>query len=295
VLVVATYRADELHRRHPLRPLLAELERMSGSARVELSPLTREELAVQLGELLGAPPDEELVDRVLARSEGYPLFVEELIAASADARGSLPSTLRDALMLRVERLSAAAQAVMRVLAVGQRLVDEVLAEVTGLESEALQGALREGVASHILAVADEGGYRFRHALLREVVGDDLLSGERAAIDSQLARALEARAERDGMSAYLAAAIANHFAAAGDRPAALRAAVRAAARPSEYTRTVTLPLCSSALSSCSIACRKLRRSRGLTGGDPLASCRGSSARGWLCPPGGTHARCARADR
>jgi DNA-binding CsgD family transcriptional regulator len=227
VLVVATYRADELHRRHPLRPLLAELERVSGSARVELSPLTREELAVQLGGLLGAPPDEGLIDRVLARSEGYPLFVEELIAASADARGSLPSTLRDALMLRVERLSATAQAVMRVLAVGERLDDEVLVEVTGLASAALQGALREGVASNILAVAGEDGYRFRHALLREVVGDDLLPGEREAIELRLARALEARGERDGMSAYLAAAIANHFDAAGDRPAALRAAVRAA--------------------------------------------------------------------
>jgi DNA-binding NarL/FixJ family response regulator len=227
VLIVATYRADELHRRHPLRPLLAGLERVSGCARVELSPLTREELAVQLGELLGAPPAEELVDRVLARSEGYPLFVEELIAASADARGALPSTLRDALMLRVERLSTTAQAVMRVLAVGQQLDDEVLAGVTGLESAALQGALREGIASHILAVSSDGGYRFRHALLREVVSDDLLPGEREAIDLQLARALEVRAERDGMSAYLAAAIANHFAAAGDRPAALRASVRAA--------------------------------------------------------------------
>lgn len=227
VLVVATYRADELHRRHPLRPLLAELERVGGTRRIDLPAFTREELSLQLGDLLGVPPDEELVDRVFARSEGYPLFVEELVAASADGRGALPSTLRDALMLRVERLSATAQVVMRVLAVGQRLDDEVLAEVTGLDSAALQGALREGVASNILAVASEGRYRFRHALLREVVGDDLLPGERGAIDLRVARALEARAERDGMSVYLAVAIANHFAAAGDRPAALRASVRAA--------------------------------------------------------------------
>ena len=199
VLVVATYRADELHRRHPLRPLLAELERVGGTRRIDLPAFTREELSLQLGDLLGVPPDEELVDRVFARSEGYPLFVEELVAASADGRGALPSTLRDALMLRVERLSATAQVVMRVLAVGQRLDDEVLAEVTGLDSAALQGALREGVASNILAVASEGRYRFRHALLREVVGDDLLPGERGAIDLRVARALEARAERDGMS------------------------------------------------------------------------------------------------
>jgi predicted ATPase len=119
VLVVATYRSDELHRRHPLRPLLAELERHAGCRRIELPPLTREELSRQLGDLLDAPPDEALVERVFARSEGYPLFVEELIAAGRDGRGSLPPTLRDALMLRVERLSPPAQEILRVVAVGQ--------------------------------------------------------------------------------------------------------------------------------------------------------------------------------
>ena len=80
------------------------------SRRIELPALTRVEMSLQLGSLLGAAPDEDLVERVFARSEGYPLFVEELVAASADGRGPLPSTLRDALMARVERLPAAAQA-----------------------------------------------------------------------------------------------------------------------------------------------------------------------------------------
>jgi DNA-binding CsgD family transcriptional regulator/tetratricopeptide (TPR) repeat protein len=227
VLVVATYRSDELHRRHPLRPLLAELERDVGSRRIALPPLTREELAEQLADLLGETPDEELVKRVFARSEGHPLFVEELIAAGRDGRGSLPSTLRDALMLRIERLSAAAQEVLRVIAVGQRLDDELLTSSTGLERAALQEALREAVANHILVVTTEGRYHFRHALLREVVHDDLLPGERAAIDLRLARAFEAHAERDGTSVYVAAAIAHHYASAGDSPAALRASVHAA--------------------------------------------------------------------
>src|SRR6478736_3817541 len=63
VLVVGSYRPDELHRRHPLRPLLAELERAEGARRIELAPLTRIELAEALGDILGAPPGEELVDR----------------------------------------------------------------------------------------------------------------------------------------------------------------------------------------------------------------------------------------
>jgi DNA-binding CsgD family transcriptional regulator/tetratricopeptide (TPR) repeat protein len=227
VLVVATYRSDELHRRHPLRPLLAELERDTRSRRIDLAPLTREELGELLADILGGAADGDLVERVYARSEGHPLFVEELLAAGLDGRGSLPPTLRDALMVRVERLPATAQEVLRVIAVGQRLDDELLADATGLAQADLHEALREAVANHILAVGSDRRYRFRHALLREVVDDDLLPGERAAIDLRLARALEARAERDGLGVYLAAAIAHHYASAGDQPAALRASVRAA--------------------------------------------------------------------
>jgi DNA-binding CsgD family transcriptional regulator/tetratricopeptide (TPR) repeat protein len=227
VLVVATYRSDELHRRHPLRPLLAELERDPNARRIELPPLTRDELALQLRDILGQPPDDDLVDRVFVRSQGHPLFVEELLAAGLDGRGAMPPTLRDALMVRVERLSSDAQQVLRVIAVGQHLDDELLAEVTGLERPVLHQALRDGVANHIVAVAPDGRYGFRHALLREVVDDDLLPGERSALDLALAAALEARAERDGMSVYLAAGIAHHYTAAGDQPAGLRASVRAA--------------------------------------------------------------------
>jgi ATP/maltotriose-dependent transcriptional regulator MalT len=227
VVIVSSYRSDELHRRHPLRPLLAELERDARSRRIDLAPLTREELAEQLEDILGAPPDDDLVARVFTRSEGHPLFVEELLASGLDGRGALPPTLRDALMVRVERLSPAGQSVLRVIAVGQRLDDQLLAEVTGLDRPALNDSLREAVANHILAVSPEGHYRFRHALLREVVHDDLLPGERATLDMALAHALEARAERDGPRVYLTAAIAHHYASAGDQPAALRASVRAA--------------------------------------------------------------------
>jgi DNA-binding CsgD family transcriptional regulator/tetratricopeptide (TPR) repeat protein len=227
VLVVATYRSDELHRRHPLRPLLAELERDTRSRRIDLPALSRDELAELLADILGGAADDELVARVYARSEGHPLFVEELLAAGLDGRGGLPPTLRDALMVRVERLSPTTQEILRVIAVGQWLDDDLLAEATAVEQAALHEALREAVANHILAVGSDGRYRFRHALLREVVDDDLLPGERAAIDLRLARALEARAERDGLSVYLSAAIAHHYASAGDQPAALRASVLAA--------------------------------------------------------------------
>jgi DNA-binding CsgD family transcriptional regulator/tetratricopeptide (TPR) repeat protein len=226
VLLVTSYRADELHRRHPLRPLLAELERHPRARRIALAPLTRAELADQLTDILGAPPNEELLERLWTRSGGNPLFCEELLAARLDGRGAAPGTLRDALMLRVERLSERAQELLRLVAVGHRLDDPLLAATSGLEGRALRDALREAVDGHILVAEADGSYRFRHALLREVVDDDLLPGERAALHLTLARALEQRL--DGSSgAHLTAAVAHHFAAAGDQPAALAAAVRAA--------------------------------------------------------------------
>ena len=104
VVVVATYRSDELHRRHPLRPLLAELERSPRARRIELERFDRGEVADQLADILGAAPRRDVVERMYGRSEGNPLFTEELLAAGVDGRGSLPPSLREALLLRVERL-----------------------------------------------------------------------------------------------------------------------------------------------------------------------------------------------
>ena len=223
VLIVATYRPDELHRRHPLRPLLAELERDRHSRRVELRPFTRAELAEQLGDILGAPPAKDMLDRLWARSEGNPLFAEELLAAGTDGRGAMPPTMREALMLRIERLAPETQELLRVLALTQSLSHEVLVEASDLTGPALRDALRDAVAAQILVVDGEGRYAFRHALLREVLADDLLPGERAELHHSLARALEAKAS----GAHAAAAVAHHYHAAGDQPAALAASVRAA--------------------------------------------------------------------
>jgi ATP/maltotriose-dependent transcriptional regulator MalT len=225
VLVVGSYRSDELRRGHPLRTLMAELERDPRARRVALEPLDREELADQLTDIVGGPPAADLLERLWARSGGNPLFAEELLAAGLDGRGAAPDTLRDALMLRVERLAEPTQAVLGLVAVGQRVDDRLLQETSGLEPQGLRDALREALDGHLLVVED-GMYRFRHALLREVVEDDLLPGERAELHLTLARALDRRLD-DGAGAQVTAAVAHHFAAAGDQPATLAASVRAA--------------------------------------------------------------------
>ena len=227
VLVIGTYRSDELHRRHPLRPLLAELGRDPGSRLIELPPFTREELGEQLEGILAATPDPGLVERLYVRSEGNALFTEEILAAGLDGRGSLPPTLRDALMLRVERLSASAQELLRWLACQPAADHELLATVVGLEPDELLDALREAVASQIAVALPDGQYAFRHALLREVVHDDLLPGERTEMHAALARALEERISFGDGGAHVTAQAAHHWKAAGDQPAAFAAAVRAA--------------------------------------------------------------------
>jgi DNA-binding CsgD family transcriptional regulator/tetratricopeptide (TPR) repeat protein len=227
VLVVASYRPDELHRRHPLRRLLAELERGQRARHIDLTPLSRDELAQQLSDILGAPADDALISRLYARSEGNPFFAEELLAAGLDGRGELPPTMRDALIMRIEGLSPPAQDVVRLLAVARRLDHALLTDASSLDAATLRDAVREAVAGHVVVVDSDGRYRFRHALLREVVHDDLLPGEHAELHLALARAFERRLATDGPGAQITAGIAHHYLAAGDQPAALAAAVRAA--------------------------------------------------------------------
>jgi len=235
--LIVTYRTDELHRRHALTPLLAELERLERTRRVELAPFDRDELTEALTDILGEEPSPRLVERLYARSEGNPLYSEELLAAGLDGRGAPPQSLRDAFMLRIERLPQDAQRAARAIAAGRALDESTIAEVTGIEHETLHEALREAVAEHVLLAGSDDRFCFRHALLREAVYDDLLPGERGELHLALAAVLESRAaSADGDSAELAATIAGHYLSAGDQPAALRAtvdAVRAARASHAY--------------------------------------------------------------
>jgi ATP/maltotriose-dependent transcriptional regulator MalT len=227
LLTVIAYRSDQLHRRHPMRPLLAELGRGRRVRRLELDAFDRGEVATQLADIIGVAPEAEAVERFFERGEGNPLFTEELLAAGADGRGRLPSTLRDALLLRIERLSESARGILRLLSLALRLEHPILAAVCELEEDDLAAGLREAVEAQVIVVGRDERYGFRHALLREVIYDDLLPGERAELHLRLARNLEGTLGEDDHLAIRAAAVAHHFNAAGDQPQALRTAVAAA--------------------------------------------------------------------
>ncbi|NEA27495.1 ATP-binding protein, partial [Actinomadura bangladeshensis] len=194
VCLVGTYRSDDLHRRHPLRPVVAELLRLPNVTGIEVPPFGPGETAEYLAELSrgAAPVTAEVVDRVHRRSEGNPFYAGELYSADPQVRdgaAELPSGLADLLLSRVERLSDGGQRVVRVAAVaGRRVDDELVRRVSGLDEAAVGEALRE-VVSHQLLVPHGAGYTFRHALLREAVYGDLLPGERTRLHADFARLL----------------------------------------------------------------------------------------------------------
>jgi DNA-binding CsgD family transcriptional regulator len=228
IVLLVTYRGDELHRRHPLRPLLSELERLERAHRIELEPFDRAELREALTDILGSVPDETLISRLFTRSEGNPLYTEELLAAGLDGRGAAPQSLRDAFIVRIERLSADAQLVARAVAVGRSLDERALETLTGLDHTAVQSALREAVSEQVLIAGDDDHFGFRHALLREALYDDLLPGERGELHLALARHFDERmGDSPEPELELAASAASNYAAAGDQPAALRTTVAAA--------------------------------------------------------------------
>ncbi|WP_307670003.1 helix-turn-helix transcriptional regulator [Streptomyces sp. V2I9] len=236
LMVVGTYRADDLHRRHPLRPLLAELDRLRTVTRVELARFSHDEVGRQLAGILAETPEAALVDEIFERSDGNAFFVEELarsLECCGDSSG-LTESLRDLLLVRVEALPEHAQRIARIAAEGGSSVEhELLAAVAGLGELELDEALRAAVGANLLQPApDNDGYRFRHSLVREAVSDDLLPGERTRVNRRYAEALEADPSlvRDDERATR---LASYWYAAHDAakalPAVLRAAVEARRR------------------------------------------------------------------
>ena len=135
-----------------------------------------------------------LVDLVHERSEGNAFLVEEILGAvqSGADPDQLPLSLRDVLLARVERLSPAAQRLLRIAAAaGPSVSDRLLAAVAGLDDDELDDALREGARAPRARGRRDRGYVFRHALTRDAVYGDTLARERARIHAAYGEALSA--------------------------------------------------------------------------------------------------------
>ena len=191
VALIGSYRTDDLHRRHPLRPVVAELLRLPSVIAVELGPAG----SLGPGRAPRPPPRRVRIDAtelndIVARAEGNAYYAEELLAASVGSdpgqRSVLPAGLAALLLSRVEQLSDATQRVLRAAAVaGRKADDELVRAASGLAAAEYEGAVREAVTHQLLVPDGTEGYVFRHALLREAVYADLLPGERTRLHATM--------------------------------------------------------------------------------------------------------------
>ena len=225
LLLVLTFRSDELHRRHPFRKTLTEISRTFGCRRIDLVGLDRDDIAELVTARTDGPPDPSVVGSVLARSAGNPLYAEELLAAAPAGGsrftcpiycwpGSTPSTQGPRALLRVASVN------------GTRLDTATLAELAGLDQAQAEVYLREALDANVLRQRPES-LDFRHPLLREATYDDLMPDERTRIHARLAGILQARVEADpdpGLATL--SRLAFHWNAAHDLPRTLAASVRA---------------------------------------------------------------------
>ena len=227
VMVIGTYRTDELNERHPFLTLLAELGRSGQVERLELAPFTRSEVHDQLAGILGHSPERSLVLRLHDRGGGNAFFTEELLAVAERGDQRIGLTLRETLLARVGNLSPASRDVLRVVAVaGQSARHDVLAAVTRMSHPELAAALREAMDRHLLVPGDREALQFRHNLVREAVNDELLPGERLALHAAVATAVDAIHGDAQTDATVASELAHHWYEARDANRALPALLRA---------------------------------------------------------------------
>ncbi|MEO1056842.1 MAG: AAA family ATPase [Actinomycetota bacterium] len=209
--LLVTYRNDELHRAHPLRGVVADLDRRRAVGHITLGPFNDEELRQLAVERLGRIPAARTLAAVADRSQGNAFFAVELLDAIARGADSIRPELSSLILARVDALSPAAQQVMRIVAVGGESVREELLEVVAeLDVDELTACLHDSVDQQVLIVDEDGTLRFRHALVQEAVYSTLLPRERQRVHARYAVALEAHAERSAIRGGSPAELAWHY-------------------------------------------------------------------------------------
>ena len=216
VLILATYRSDELHRKHALLPTIQGWRRSGVVEIIELRPLDANGVAEMVRAIFEeADLTEEFRDFLLERSEGNPFVLEEILRDAFDrgdifrtARGwdrkalsemRIPRTVTDAILHRLERLTRERVDVLSAASVVGRTFDlPTLAAVTGHDESAVLAAVETAI-TYQLVDEDERStsrFRFRHALTREAIYEDMIMSRRQQLHSRVADVLMARADAE---------------------------------------------------------------------------------------------------
>jgi predicted ATPase len=180
----------------------------------------------------GKPLPSEILDQILAKTDGVPLFVEELTRTVLESglltdagdhyelAGSLPplaipATLQDSLMARLDRLAPVKEVAQTAAVIGRTFGFELLAAVSSMDGRALEDALLQLEAAELVyrrGVAPDIAYDFKHALVQDVAYQSLLKGRR---QQQHARIAEVLLEQFPANAdNEPEVVAHHYTAAG---------------------------------------------------------------------------------
>ena len=209
--------------------------------RLNLSRLSRAQVAAIVRDIAGRDAPEEAITRVVERTDGIPLFVEELTKAVAEAGFDLsddevPATLQASLMARLDRLGPAKEIAQVGSVIGREFDRDLLAQTLDRNDD-LDDALETLISSQLIFRTRRDGddtYTFKHALVQDIAYDSLLRPRRQALHLAIASALA------GSEAPVAEVLARHFELGGDRPQAFEWARRAsidAAKRSAQPETV----------------------------------------------------------
>ena len=243
ILILGTYRRDEMHRKHPLLPLIQGWRRSASATVIELEPLTPArvaEMVVAIFDLADGVQDDTR-DFLHARTEGNPFVLEEMLKAALD-RGDifrsdsgwtrralgefrLPESVRDTILLRLDRFTEKQVDVLRAAAVlGYSFEYATLLEVADADPSVVQEAVETSVQQQLLVdlPGARGRYRFRHALTREAIYEDMITPRRERLH---ARAAEVLGGRPGVAPI---ELCHHLLAGDRRSAAVPLALEAAA-------------------------------------------------------------------
>jgi class 3 adenylate cyclase len=228
VLILATYRTDEMHRKHALLPTIEGWRRSGQVQLIELKALGPSEVADIVCSIFEeGHVSDEFRDFLHDRSEGNPFVVEEMLRDALD-RGDIfrtdsgwdrkalgemriPRTVRDTILHRLERLSRDEVAVLSAASVVGRSFDlATLAEVTVIDQAAVLSALEACVTFQLIEEdrANYGRYQFRHALTREAVYEDMVVPRRQQLHSRVADVMAAHPDRTSVD------LAHHLLLAG---------------------------------------------------------------------------------
>lgn len=223
LMVVGTYRDDEVTGGHPLSQTLGSLVREENYQRIQLAGLSRNEVGELVEARAGVAAADAAVDTLHQRTEGNPLFVGEVVSSVSREEmardqtwtAGIPEALRDAILRRVNRLSGTCNQMLRTASVIGRDFDLTLLRTLSpeiAESEFLEG-LDEALGIRIIEpISDRpGGYRFGHSLIQQAVYEEISPMRRAQAHGAAGETLE-RSHQNDLDEH-AAELAHHFAEA----------------------------------------------------------------------------------